>query len=177
MRTSATMIKISQALLLAQKKIEGVSKEGDNPFYKSKYATLPDAIEACKKHLNDSGVLVLQPTSEKYVSTVLVHAESGEWVASRTAILCKSPNDPQAQGSAITYARRYGLMSLLFMSAEDDDGNSASIAKETTPSNGLVVSCGVCNSPMVNKTGVKPDGKSWSGWFCPKDKAHPPRWI
>ena len=35
------------------------------------------------------------------------------------------PNDPQAQGSAITYARRYGLMSLLCLSAEDDDGESA----------------------------------------------------
>lgn len=133
MKTSATMIKISQALLLAQRKIEAVTKEGDNPFFKSKYATLPDVIEACKKHLNDVGVLILQPTSKTYVSTVLVHAESGEWVASRTAILCKSPNDPQAQGSAITYARRYGLMSLLFMSAEDDDGNTASAVSIAKP--------------------------------------------
>jgi hypothetical protein len=41
-------------------------------------------------------------------------------------------NDAQAQGSGITYARRYGLQSLVNVGAEDDDGNSASKQKEET---------------------------------------------
>jgi hypothetical protein len=35
MQTSLTIIKISQALLKAQKKIEAVTKEADNPFLNS----------------------------------------------------------------------------------------------------------------------------------------------
>lgn len=48
-----------------------------------------------------------------------------------TEVLCAKPNDPQAYGSAITYARRYGLQSLLSIPSEDDDANSAS-GKETS---------------------------------------------
>ena len=34
-------------------------------------------------------------------------------------------NDMQGYGSAVTYARRYGLMSMAGIAPEDDDGNAA----------------------------------------------------
>ena len=43
-----------------------------------------------------------------------------------TEIIFAKQNDAQAQGSGITYARRYGLQSLVNVGAEDDDGNEAS---------------------------------------------------
>jgi hypothetical protein len=62
--------------------------------------------------------------SDDYIHTILLH-ESGEKIESFTKILCKSSNDPQAYGSGVTYARRYGLQSLVSLGAEDDDGNTA----------------------------------------------------
>lgn len=184
MKTSKSIIKITPALLASQKKIEAVEKNASNPFFKSKYADLNSLIEACKTILNSNDILVLQPIIDGHVETRLIHT-SGEWMSSKTKIVSKSENDPQAQGSAITYARRYGLQSMLFMSSEDDDGERATNHKEVDkeevrePINNLEVFCERCKSKMVMREGEK-DGKKWTGYFCPKstlqDK-HPARFV
>lgn len=116
-------------LLQAQKEIEGVDKDGKNPFFKSDYATLNATILACKQILNAHNIVLLQPiVSDEhgvYVATTLIHASSEQKVESRMRIIPAKVNDPQAQGSAITYARRYALKSLLCMSDEDDDAEKA----------------------------------------------------
>ena len=79
--------------------------------------------------LNNNGIVVLQPTTfiegKNFIKTVLLH-ESGETIEALTEIVYSKQNDAQSQGSGITYARRYGLQSLVNVGAEDDDGNSAS---------------------------------------------------
>ena len=62
---------------------------------------------------------------KNFVKTVLLH-ESGEMLESFTEIVYSKTNDAQAQGSGITYARRYGLQSMVCVGADDDDGNAAS---------------------------------------------------
>jgi len=127
---------LAQALLAAQKNIGGAKKGSANPFFKSKYADLGSVIEAVKEALNNEGISVIQPvdceayigpedkvTAVQFVKTVLLH-ESGDTYTSKTYM----PNigDPQKQGAAITYFRRFALQSLLLVPAEDDDGNSLS---------------------------------------------------
>lgn len=128
MKRSDSIVKIGAALLKAQKLMGGAAKGASNPFFKSKYADYGAVLEACKSELNDNGVVILQPLvtieGRNYVETTLVH-ESGEWLSSEVEIICSKQNDPQAFGSAITYARRYGLQSLVALPAEDDDGESA----------------------------------------------------
>jgi hypothetical protein len=55
---------------------------------------------------------------------MLMHS-SGEWIS---GVLEIKPvkTDPQGIGSALTYARRYGLMAMIGIAPEDDDGNAAS---------------------------------------------------
>mgnify|MGYP001617059461 FL=1 len=125
MKTSESILKITPAFLEAQKKIESVIKDQTNPYFKSKYADLSGVIEACKDKLNAQNIAVLQPIDGMTVETVLVHT-SGEWFSSSTPIVCKEANNPQALGSAITYAKRYGLQSMVLLPAEDDDANKAS---------------------------------------------------
>ena len=127
MTTSTEITKITGAFLNAQKKIESVIKDSSNPFFKSKYADLTSVIEACKEQLNNEGIAILQPINTDAVETILVHI-SGEWFSSSTPIVCKEQNNPQAMGSAITYAKRYGLQSMVLLPAEDDDGNVASVS-------------------------------------------------
>lgn len=128
MNKSESISKIVPALLAAQRLMGAAKKGSTNPYFKSKYADLGSVLEACKDLLNENGITILQPHSADefgaYVETLLVH-ESGEYVGSKTKIQVAKANDPQALGSAITYARRYGLQSLLSMPAEDDDGESA----------------------------------------------------
>lgn len=120
---------IATALVKAQKQMGTAKKDSSNPFFKSKYADLNAIREACIPVLNENGIVVLQPIvhidGKNFVKTVLLH-ESGESIEGLTEIVYSKQNDAQAQGSGITYARRYGLQSLVNVGAEDDDGNSAS---------------------------------------------------
>lgn len=122
------MKQIAKALLDAQKEMGNAIKDSTNPFFKSKYADLNAIREACMPVLNRHGIAVLQPTchidGKNYVKTVLLH-ESGECMECLTEIVYAKQNDAQAQGSGITYARRYGLQSFVNVGADDDDGNLA----------------------------------------------------
>ena len=119
---------IAKALVSAQKEMGNALKDAKNPFFKSKYADLNAVREAVLPACNSNGISVLQPTisleGRKYVQTMLVH-ESGEYISGLTEILSTKEFDAQAQGSGISYARRYGLQSLANVGAEDDDGESA----------------------------------------------------
>jgi hypothetical protein len=130
MKTSESIKNLAKALLEAQRQTGAAVKGSKNPFFKSNYADLPTVMEVVKEPLNNAGVLVLQPSSNRdgknFITTTLVHAESGEWMQSETEVVSAKQNDPQAFGAAQTYARRFGLQSLLFIPAEDDDGNSIS---------------------------------------------------
>ena len=134
MNKSESIVKLTVALLKAQKAMGGATKDAKNPFFKSNYADYGSVLEVVKGPLNDHGIVVLQPHTQdpntgSYVETVLIHADSGEYISSSTPVICAKQNDPQAMGSAITYARRYGLQSLLSIPSEDDDANSATTFK------------------------------------------------
>lgn len=130
------MINIAKAFIAAQKEMGNAIKDSKNPFFKSAYADLNSVREACIPALNTNGIAVLQPIvqidGKNFVKTVLLH-ESGESIEGMTEILFTKQNDPQAQGSGITYARRYGLQSLVNIGAEDDDGNKASEKPKKEP--------------------------------------------
>jgi len=123
------MKQIATALLKAQSEMSNPKKGATNPFFKSKYADLNAIREACMPALHKHGISVLQPTvhieGKNFVKTLLLH-ESGESMECLTEIIFAKLNDAQAQGSGITYARRYGLQSFLNIGADDDDGNKAS---------------------------------------------------
>jgi hypothetical protein len=123
------MKEIAKAFLAAQAEMSNPKKGSANPYFKSRYADLNAVREAVIPVLNANGISVLQPMTtvdgKNYIKTVLLH-ESGETIESLTEIVYAKTNDAQAQGSGITYARRYGLQSLVCVGADDDDGNGAS---------------------------------------------------
>ena len=130
MKSSETITNLTKALLKAQIQMGSAVKGSKNPFFKSNYADLPTLMEVVKSPLNENGILVLQPSDfrdgKNFIETVLIHGDSGDWMSSSTEVICAKQNDPQSFGAAQTYARRFGLQSLVFIPAEDDDGNKAS---------------------------------------------------
>lgn len=123
------MKNIANAFINAQSQMGNAKKDSKNPFFKSSYADLNSILGAVLPALHENNIAVLQPTvtieGKSYVKTILLH-ESGETLEGFTEIIFSKSNDAQAQGSGITYARRYGLQSLCGIGAEDDDGNYAS---------------------------------------------------
>ena len=130
MNSSQSVSKLAPALLKAQTQMGGAVKEAKNPYFKSNYADLNSVREAATPALNANGITLLQPMTmrdgKQFVQTLLLH-ESGEWLSSETEVVVGKQNDPQAAGSGISYARRYGLQSLLSIGAVDDDGEAGMV--------------------------------------------------
>jgi len=126
------MKEIFKALKQFQSECPGIKKDSTNPFFKSKYADLAGIWETIQPILAKCDLVVIQPIRGREIITTLIHS-SGETVESNTPIVCKSENNPQDFGSAITYARRYALSSLLgIVTEDDDDGNKANLQKQVT---------------------------------------------
>ena len=123
-----TKAKLAAALVKTQKEMGDATKGAKNPFFKSNYADLNAIREAVIPAANANGIAVLQPNvtidGVKYSRTLLIH-ESGEEMYADTEVVCVKQNDPQAYGSAISYARRYGLQAFFNVGAVDDDGEAA----------------------------------------------------
>lgn len=123
------MKEIAAAFVKAQRNFAPALKKSDNPYFGSKYADLAVCIEAVIDSLHENGIALTQHTFETekgvIVQTVFLH-ESGESMEAGRIFVPAAQNSPQAFGSALTYARRYSLMSACGIAPEDDDGNAAS---------------------------------------------------
>lgn len=125
-------------LLKLQGEAIALQKDAINPHFKNTYITLNELMGKILPKLNELGLVLMQtPTTlggTPAMTTTIADAESGEVISDTMALVLDRPT-PQAQGSAITYARRYALMSMLGLVAdEDDDGNKATPVIEI-PSN------------------------------------------
>ena len=100
-------------------------KSQENPFFNSKYFDINALLEKLEPLLKKQKLILTQPLEGDKVVTVINDLESEEKLTSWITI--PEITDPQKMGSAITYFRRYTLLSLLALQSEDDDdGNMAS---------------------------------------------------
>jgi hypothetical protein len=129
MNSSEKINELATALCKAQAAMGGAVKDSANPFFKSSYADLTSVIKAIKQPFADNDLSYTQfPVSDENgigVVTRLMH-NNGQWMElGYTLPIVK--RDPQAAGSAITYARRYALQSMAGIPTADDDAESAVI--------------------------------------------------
>jgi len=114
-------------LIKVRSEVSSVKKRGSNPHFRSSYATLEDVIAEVTDPLAANGFYLGHITGAdeygKFVSTTFFDAETGDEAISTRIPLVLGKQDMQGLGSAITYARRYGILSLLNLPTEDDDGN------------------------------------------------------
>ena len=136
MTTSETIGAIAPALIKAQSQMQGITKEGKNPAFKSKYVTLDSILDTLRPILTSNGLMLTQGSSKPEtlqavtVESRIIHA-SGEWISTTVTIPVTKP-DAHGLGSALTYGRRYSVSALLAISAdEDDDANGAVTPQES----------------------------------------------
>jgi len=123
------------AFIKAQSEMGKAVKSATNPFHRSKYADLETVLDVVTEPFNNNGFALMQTGGSdengKYILTKLTHTSGGEF-ESKIYLVDQFkdkddnlwPLDMQHLGSAITYAKRYGLQALTGLATEDDDGNS-----------------------------------------------------
>ncbi len=127
---------IYKAISKAQGMIGSVTKNAKNPFFKSNYADLNEILEQVLPVLQSSGIVLTQCPQITGGQIDVLHSrltlidKPESFIESSTRLYLPSA-DMQKYGSAISYARRYSILSMLNLRTEDDDGNSAT--KTPTP--------------------------------------------
>jgi hypothetical protein len=125
---------LAQALLAVQREMPAIEPDAVNPHFRSKFVSLDHLLAVTLPVLHRNGIVLVQMPSTGLdgtpaLTTVLLH-ESGDQVSGEMPLILPK-NDPQGQGSALTYARRYALSAALGISAErDDDAESATASQE-----------------------------------------------
>ena len=121
---------IYDKLYKVQKEVGSISKNKQNKFYKSKYFNIDELIEQLTPILQKHNLLLLQPIQDDKQYSIIHDIDDGDSVESSLSLPINL--DAQKIGGAITYYRRYTLVALLGLQAEDDDGNTAT-GKLTQP--------------------------------------------
>ena len=124
MKTSEQLNELFSALSKAQENIKNAQKEGYNPMFKSNYTTVTSVLEAIKPVFKENLSIMQMPESDTLITRV--GHSSGQWLEIETPLFIGEPkgmSKMQAYGNAVTYARRYALVSLFGIGQEDNDGN------------------------------------------------------
>ena len=102
------------------------TKNSKNPHFRSNYADLASTIAALEP-LKGHGVWFKQKTldAENGVAVETFYIGCGETISAGVLFVPATKRDAQGYGSALTYARRYGLQTAFGLATEDDDGNAA----------------------------------------------------
>ena len=121
---------IYSVILQARGKIGAVSKNAKNPFFKSNYADINNVIETITPVCESLGIVFTQCPKvidgrDVLYTRLTLQDNNEQFIDSEVRLLLPSA-DMQKLGSAITYARRYALISMFGLETEDDDGQSAS---------------------------------------------------
>lgn len=122
------MLELYSALAKFQAEVKNAPKDCKNPHFGSRYASLGSVIDTVRPALHRQGLVYLQTIRGAGLETRLVHVATGQELVDTTPLLL-SKQDPQALGSALTYARRYGLSTICGIVSEDDDDGNAAIDK------------------------------------------------
>lgn len=129
---------LASAMAAAFAEIEGATKSNENAAFKnggkvSKYADIGAVIGAIKPALINHDLFFTQhpePSDKGICVETFLHHAGGESLSLGKLFVPANKNDAQGFGSALTYARRYALVTAFGVPVEDDDGSAAAKASK-----------------------------------------------
>ena len=121
---------LAQAMLDFRVNVDSVTKDSTNPFFNSGYTSYNAVRETINPTLDMLGIVVIQAPMilegiDVLNTKVYMAHNPSDFICSNIRLLMPK-SDMQQLGGAITYAKRYSLVSLFGLAEEDDDGNKAS---------------------------------------------------
>ena len=134
-KTSQELDAFAEAFAKAQGELVNPPKSKVNPHFNSRYVDLSDGLDVIRKTFSKNGLAVIQGTAFENDITILttrILHKSGQWMEWNYPV--SGLDTHQKMGSAMTYARRYALFSIVGVAGEDDDdGNAASAPTPPKP--------------------------------------------
>ena len=123
-------ITLAQAMLDFRVNVDSVTKDSTNSFFNSGYTSYNAVRETINPTLDMLGIVVIQAPMilegiDVLNTKVYMAHNPSDFICSNIRLLMPK-GDMQQLGSAISYAKRYSLVSLFGLAMEDDDGNKAS---------------------------------------------------
>tara|TARA_B100001093_G_scaffold498303_1_gene546261 strand:+ start:320 stop:769 length:450 start_codon:yes stop_codon:yes gene_type:complete len=119
-----------------QEEIDSPSKDSTNPHFGNKYASFDSCLTTIKPALHKNNFVLVQSNNRDdlgdYTETKFLH-ETGKELTTKVYLVLDKQN-MQGMGSAITYAKRYGILTLAGIEPEvkdDDDANKSSVGNST----------------------------------------------
>lgn len=106
-----------------------IKKTRTNEHFNSSYFDINDTLNGLNPLLEANRLLLKQPIRGNRIYSIIQDIDpnaDGELEQEESYLDLPAGLTPQKMGSAITYYRRYTLVALLGLEAEDDDGNKAS---------------------------------------------------
>ena len=123
---AAALAKAQVELVNPEKSLSATIQSVDGADQTFRYAPLSSGLDIVRKTLGQHEIATVQTTSVDQtvgmvnLTTVLAHS-SGEWIASDWPVCSLGKTaTPHRMGAALTYARRYGLFTLVGIAGEDD---------------------------------------------------------
>ena len=162
------MSKFHTDLVAALNELQNPTLDGEANY--GKYTTLPACLKTARDVLTNHnlGLVQLTQIDPDRLVTRIVHA-SGEFIEDGgVPLLCENKANPQKMGSAITYARRYGLCAMLGISGEEDDDGQRATPKAQLPPPKPPQPRGHSKSPepvvvdnIADTLVIEPESNSW----------------
>ena len=145
------------ALIEWQKNMPSIIKDAKNPHFGNKFASLGTLVHNSAPVLAEYGLVVTQFPSvgtddTPTLVTTLWHV-SGEWIEAEMALVM-AKSDPQGQGSALTYARRYAYCAVLGIVADEDDDAERAVNRKSAPVVSITDAYDEVNGELIPKMEV-----------------------
>lgn len=116
---------LALAFAKAKREFCATGKSGKNSHQNYTYAKIGDIYNGVDEALVNHEIIIWHfiemESDTPLLRTRLIHAPTGQYVESLQRVVSEKPGS-QSFGAALTYARRYALLCLCAIAAEDDDG-------------------------------------------------------
>jgi len=130
------------AIIKAMAETKDIVADSNNPFHKSKYASLSAHLSVIKPIFAKHGLAILQmPSSSTSVfadehmgvglKTIIIHT-NGTKIESTCLIPVEKGSTGQQAGALISYLRRYALASVAGVATDDDDAEFDRVVKSVS---------------------------------------------
>jgi len=119
---------IEEKLFKLQSEISRLKKDKQNPHFKNSYVDINSVLDEVIPQLHELKILLVQPTTviegRNHLITKLIDMDEGSNI--EESMILQDGLNAQQTGSALTYYRRYMLITLLSLQTVDDDGKVGS---------------------------------------------------
>ena len=131
-----------------------IAFDDNNPHFKNDFASLKATLKKVEGPMRECKLILTQWPAGEMVVNRLQHLESGEWMQSAFNLTLVK-KDPQAAGSALSYARRQCYQTILALVGDKDDDCEMAMGRGGSDEND--------NAPPPNSSSTPPANNRKNG--------------